>query len=68
MGIAMEQAEFINLMQHAEREIDAALLILVGLNNRKIIPVIVIKCATDRLYDLSLELNTRIDHLKIEMI
>ena len=50
--------EIIHLLQNTEREIDKVISNLNHINDKRL------KLAIDRLYDLSLEFNTRIDHLK----
>jgi len=51
----MNQTEFLYLLQHAEREIDRALMDLNHVKNYNVN----IRVAVNRLYELSLEFNTR---------
>lgn len=64
----MNQTDFFNLLQHAEREIDKTIS---SLNDFVINPLTNrdnrrIKSVLNTLYELSLEFNTRINHLKHE--
>ena len=52
------KSEFLYLLQHSEREIDIVISNLNHIKDKRL------KLAIDRLYDLSLEFNTRIEHLK----
>jgi hypothetical protein len=57
----MEQTHYLYLLEHTEREIDKTISCLKNVDSRDV------KYAVDRLYDLSLELNTRANRLKHEI-